>query len=136
MSSNGSETSSVANQYGHPIRKWNVSGLTNFSRVFDPDRSSPLNLSRASSDSFFDEDLSGWNVSAAKTMFGMFFGAASFHQNLSSWDVRHVQDMSLMFARASSFSGDISLWNVSSVTNMSRIFEDATSFHFGSKHVG
>jgi hypothetical protein len=66
-------TSIVSGLYGHPIGSWNVSQIKNFSRVFDPDRTSIFDLARPPSFiSNFNEDLSGWNVSSAETMFGMF----------------------------------------------------------------
>ena len=79
--------------------------------------------------SSFDRNLSGWNVSSATSMSGMFQGASSFDQDLSSWDVSRVTGMSDMFRGASSFNQDISGWNVPAVTDMSGMFQGAASFN-------
>jgi hypothetical protein len=69
----------VARTYGYPIGTWDVSRIKNFSEVFisagvEPSRGSqydqlrpPMNFSN------FNEDISGWNVSAAVTMKSMFW---------------------------------------------------------------
>lgn len=53
------KTSDVALRYGYPISSWNVSLITNFSRVFDPTRISPELIWE------FNEDLGDWDVSKA-----------------------------------------------------------------------
>jgi surface protein len=101
----------VARTYGYPIGTWDVSQVTNFSRVFDPDRDSTFDLLRPPSfNSTFNEDLSGWNVSAAETMFGMFLYANSFNQDLSPWDVSSVNNLSGMFRYATAFNQDLCSW--------------------------
>jgi len=66
-----SAASSVAQTYGHPIGAWDVSQITDFSQLFDVDR----NPAAAS----FNEDISGWNVMNASTMWAMFYNAAAFN---------------------------------------------------------
>jgi hypothetical protein len=64
----------VAQTYGYPIGTWNVSQIKNFSDVFAPDRGSQYDLLRPPTNfSNFNEDISGWNVSAAETMRSMFW---------------------------------------------------------------
>jgi hypothetical protein len=68
----------AARVYGYPIGTWDVSQIKDFSQVFDPERNSTFDLIRPPSvNSSFNEDINGWNVSAAESMFGMFFSATS-----------------------------------------------------------
>jgi surface protein len=147
--------SPVALRYGYPIGTWNVSLITDFTRVFDPDRNATLPMDRTVSAqrSMFNEDLSGWNVSSATTMVGMFawaerfngnistwqtsmvtnmsymfYHATRFAGNLSGWDVGRVQDARFMFSSAASFSSDVSQWNISSLQNMYNMFYETPSF--------
>jgi surface protein len=111
-------TSTTALRYGHPIGTWNVTLLTDFSRVFDPVRNNDLSAERTTSISLFNEDISSWDVSNAVSFQGIFAGATSFNQDISSWNVANVVDMSFAFLDCSSFNGDLSRWNTGSVTNM------------------
>lgn len=78
LASETREFSSPSRRFGYPIGSWNVSLLTNFSRVFDPYRTlfpdrpfdpfryydddyKTLQNGSFSSWSKFDEDLSGWD---------------------------------------------------------------------------
>jgi surface protein len=106
----------IAQTYGYPINKWDVSNVEDLSYIF-------YNLY------IFDEDISSWNVSNATTMRGIFCKARAFNQSLSSWYVSNVTDMSFMFRDASSFSQDLSSWNVSNVMDMDSMFSCATSFN-------
>jgi surface protein len=138
-----SEPSPVAIRYGYPLGRWNVSLLTNFSRVFDPWRHLPFNPDRAllegrenhSTTAFsglamwFNEDLSGWDVSNAVTMFGMFAGAASFQgRGLENWDTSRVVNLSYLFMDAISFNGQISHWSTRRAVNMEGMFQGAHPF--------
>lgn len=67
-------------------------------------------------------DISGWDVSSAKTMKSMFVSTKTFNQDLSSWDVSNVQDFSGMFKDAYEFNGDISSWDVSNGTIFKNMF--------------
>jgi surface protein len=117
-----STNSTAAVTYGYPIGSWDVSQITDFSQVFD-------SLNRNSAVGIFDEDVSGWDVSAATTMSGMFKGASTFSGDLSLWNVSQVRDTSSMFEGATSFDGNVSLWNVGQVTNMSSMFFEASAFN-------
>ena len=77
---------------------------------------------------FFNGDISEWNVSGVTDMYAMFIRADSFNGDISEWDVSGVTDMYAMFAYADSFNGDISEWDVSGVTDMSAMFLGAYSF--------
>ena len=82
------------------IENWNVSHVTNMSKMFK----------RAV---YFNSDLNNWNVSNVKDMSCMFCYADKFNGNISLWDTSQVEDMSEMFAGAKNFNQDISSWNVS-----------------------
>lgn len=115
-----SNTSSVASMYGYPIRKWNVSLVSNFSRTFDAERN-PLAAT-------FTDDVDEWDTSSAVSMSRMFAGASWFNGNLSSWSTDHVTTMESMFQNAFSFNGDLSRWSTSNCTTMASMFEGADQF--------
>ena len=134
-----------------PIGSWDVSRVTDFSRLFDAVRARRLsnfdqdisawNMSQAVDTSrmfrgFYDThphnfngNVSEWDVSRVEKMDWMFFYATRFDQDLSRWQTDKVTTMSLMFCRASSFKGNVSSWQTGSVTDMSNIFAYASSFN-------
>jgi surface protein len=120
-------------QYGN-VSEWDVSRLTDFSLVFYRGDRSAYTSSASDLTNFvpeqtmFVDDISGWNVSMATTMEGMFAGAMNFSQNLSAWDTSRVSTMRAMFHSASSFNGDVGGWNVGSVTDFSAMFFGCFSF--------
>ena len=91
-------------------------GITNMTEMF---------LSNAT----FNQDISGWDVSAVTNMQNMFQNAPAFNQNIGSWNVSNVTNMNGMFVQSSAFNGNISAWNVSNVTNMRIMFNSATAFN-------
>ena len=133
--------SDVVLRYG-PIAAWNVSLITNFSRVFDPIRSDLLTTATISSvyevafpptnfdGAQFNEDLSGWDVSNAETMMGMFSRCDYFTgAGLELWNVPKVRDFSFMFMGTSAFNGTLSNWNTSSAERMEGMFLGAYQFN-------
>jgi surface protein len=102
--------------FNQSLDKWNVSKVTNMSSMFDG----------ASS---FNQPLNDWNVSKVTNMSGMFYRASSFNQSLNDWDVSKVTNMCFMFYGESSFNQPLNNWNVSKVTNMSGMFKGASSFN-------
>jgi hypothetical protein len=97
------ETSTAARTYGFPMGTWDVSRITNFSRVFDSfERNPALDT--------FDENLNDWDVSAAKDMSEMFRHTSAFQasDDLSVWKVDQVTNMRYRFADAAAFNGDLS----------------------------
>ena len=101
---------------GVPIQDWDVSGITDFSSLFN----SKLN---------FNGNISAWNVSAATTMRNMLSDCNNFNGDISGWNVAKVEDMRYMFAANYVFDQDISGWNVAAVTIMDNMFEAATVFN-------
>ena len=120
--SDDSPDTDVATVYGYPIGTWNVSQVTDFSGVFSMTETNLLSQ-------FFNEDLSGWDVSQAIDMTQMFQGAKRFNQPIGQWDVSSVRSMAFMFDKALSFDQGISSWNVSSVRDMSYMFSFASRFN-------
>lgn len=79
-------------KYGN-IKFWDISLITNMKNMF-------RDLERL----VFNADISGWNVSAVTSMYGMFYKATSFNGDLSGWDVSSVEDMGSMFHEATFFN--------------------------------
>ena len=98
------------------IENWNVSHVTNMSKMFK----------RAV---YFNSDLNNWNVSNVKDMSCMFCYADKFNGNISLWDTSQVEDMSEMFAGAKNFNQDISSWNVSHAQSLAYMFFKAKNFN-------
>ncbi len=86
-----------------------VSDITDFNNVFAYQR--------------FNGDISGWDVSNAKTMTQMFLYSDYTGENgdISDWDVSSVVSMDAMFMNTN-YTGDISQWDVSNVENMHYMF--------------
>jgi surface protein len=85
----------IAETYGYPINKWDVSSVQDLSNIFHHVDT-------------FNEDISLWNVSNVKDMHSMFCGAKDFNQDLSSWNLSNVTNMSNMFCNANAFNQDLS----------------------------
>ena len=109
--------------YGH-ISDWDVSNVTNMTRVFGTDQATP-SVDYAS----FNEDISSWDVSNVTNMTLMFAQASSFNQPIGDWDVSNVVSMAYMFAQASSFNQNIGDWDTSKVTYMIAMFGEASAFN-------
>ena len=105
------------------ISEWNVSKVTNMSRMFEGDWSWGEETDDWDDDPFigFNGDISRWDVSNVTDMSRM-FNCSTFNGDISQWNVSKVTDMSGMF-NFSKFNGDISQWNVSKVTDMSDMFQ-------------
>ena len=70
-------------------------------------------------------DISKWNTSKVKKMFGMFSNNRAFNQDISNWDVSNVEDMTSMFSGTEAFNQDLSKWNISKVKEMSWMFKNS-----------
>mmetsp|Transcript_22165 Transcript_22165/g.33511 ORF Transcript_22165/g.33511 Transcript_22165/m.33511 type:complete len:320 (-) Transcript_22165:41-1000(-) len=131
----------LATLYGWPIGKWDVSQVTNFSRIFedqiefnecigDWNVSNGTNFRCMFSDaSDFDQDIQNWNVSKGKDFHGMFRDARSFNRSLIKWDTSSAEEMSYMFYQAFKFNGDVSNFNTSKVIDMHCMFMGALDFN-------
>lgn len=63
----------------------------------------------------FNNDISKWNVSNVRNMYGMFEEATEFNQDISKWNMSEVKDISHMFNGATNFNQDISQWDLSNI---------------------
>ena len=88
---------SGAYSFNGDISEWDVSGVTDMSRMF------------AYADSF-NGDISEWDVSGVTDMSRMFAYADSFNGDISEWDVSCVTGMSGMFAGADAFDQNLGKW--------------------------
>ncbi len=106
-------------------------GATNMQyRATDaPDLSSGPSVANMFYKTYFNGDISGWDVSPLTSTRYMFNKASSFNGDISGWDVSNVTDMTYMFSDAHTFNGDISGWDVSSVERMAQMFQAAESFN-------
>ena len=102
------EHDDIYNNYNGDISKWDVSNVTNMSKMFMVSK--------------FNGDISNWDVHNVWNMSAMFKDNNSFNQDISKWDVHNVLDMSAMFSNTR-FNGDISKWDVSGVQDMSHMFQ-------------
>ena len=97
------DASSAQATYGH-ISMWNTTGITDMSQVFYTDSDTTQSGGGCSK---FNDDISGWDTSSAKDMYGMFWGASVFNRKLcgDAW-VHSQAKKTIMFAGT---SGSISL---------------------------
>ena len=104
-----------ANGLSKPIGSWDVSAVTDMSRLFVDESGNAIDGMNT-----FNGDLSKWDVSRVTNMHGMFFSVSSFKGkgDLSKWDVSRVTRMGSMFRHLTWFKGDLSKWDVSRVTQM------------------
>ncbi|MCX6753436.1 MAG: BspA family leucine-rich repeat surface protein [Candidatus Nomurabacteria bacterium] len=85
--------------------------------------------------SFFNQDISSWDVSSVQNMSSMFLSNQFFNNGgqaltwITGTGTHNVINMAGMFQGASAFNQNISSWDVSSVQNMSAMFENSSSFN-------
>jgi len=109
---------------GKSIEEWDVSEVTNMSRLFD-------------GCFWFNEPLNGWDVSNVVNMREMFSGLTKFNQPLNSWVTSKVEDMCRMFAQTERFNQNLNThvedgivrWDISNVKNISSMFTYALKFN-------
>ena len=74
--------------------------------------------------SYFNGDISKWDVRSVQTMEGMFADCYNFNGDISNWDTRNVRTMGHMFSNTN-FNGDISNWDTHNVTDMENMFMES-----------
>jgi len=134
----------------HNMTFWNVSLLSNFSRVFDAERNvlaaqfddpsiQYWDMSAATSlrrmfrgwriETAMNQPLGRWQVGKVHDFGEVFAGSNNFAQDLSSWDVSRATTMDCMFCRASFFNSPLNRWNVSRVTNLNNFLSSGVTFN-------
>ena len=73
---------------------------------------------------YFNRDISNWDTRNVRTMRYMFCGS-KFNRDISNWDTRNVTDMEGMFA-SSEFNRDISNWDTHNVRTMKNMFRTSS----------
>ncbi len=124
-----------------PIGKWNVTRVTNMSKLFwrctefnDPltdwDTHNVVDMEGMFQDAkSFNQPLNHFNTSNVYNMKTMFAGAKNFNQPLNNWDTSNVTNMRGLFGNASSFNQPLNSWNTSNVRTMAELFLGASSFN-------
>jgi surface protein len=136
-----------AKPFNQDISDWDVSNVTDFSRLFDLcqqfnnggspginnwDTSKGINFNNTFNNcQAFNQPLNNWDVSNATSLGGMFATCISFNQPIGNWNTSKVTNMAAMFQSASVFNQDIGSWDVSKVTTMFAMFRQATNFNNG-----
>ena len=93
----------------------NITDMTNAFEIEDIDK--------------YDFDVSKWDVSNVKNMYGMFVNCKKFTgKGLENWDVSKVENMQQMFYNCRNFDCDLSRWDTSKVKNMNYMFNHCISF--------
>ena len=111
------DTSRISTTYGPTIGSWCVGQLQDFRGIF----SNPNAMS-------FNEQLDGWDMSAATTTADMFKGCESFNQDVSMWDMSNVESIAGMFFAATKFNQSLDAWNTSSLVYMNDFCAYCTVF--------
>jgi surface protein len=104
------------NRSKEPIGNWDVSHITDMSRLFFRKTT-------------FNEPLNNWDVSNVTDMSLMFSGCKYFNQPLNTWNVSNVTNMSEIFSLCETFNQPLDQWNVSNVTNMNYMFNYCETFN-------
>ena len=130
-------------KFNGELNYWDVSGVSNFSRMFrlasffnKPldlwDMSSATNLQTMFAYSSFNQNINSWNVSNV-TNFTNTLAYCSFNQPLNLWTLNTLQPVNLqgMFESNNAFNQNIGSWNTQAVTNMRYMFDDCPTFNNG-----
>lgn len=105
-----------ATSFNQPLDHWNVSGVRDFSFMFEGAKQ-------------FAQTLD-WDTSAALTMRGMFANASAHAVDFSSFDVSQVTDLSYMFQHSRVTAFNLGKWRPVQVQTLSHFMESAADFNF------
>ena len=90
------------------IEAWDVTGVSDFSQVFNDCRA-------------FNRDISSWDMSGAtnlERMFAINNVTGVFNQPIGSWDTSSVQNFNNILGNQTSFNQDISNWDLTAVNTI------------------
>jgi hypothetical protein len=116
----GAAYDTVLANYG-AVSEWDVSQVQDFSQVFGADAARNT----------FDEDVGGWDTSAATSMENMFEGNTVFNRDLN-WDTANVISFYKMFRDSTAFNGAVPFvitTDAAKNVDMSEMFFGATAFN-------
>jgi hypothetical protein len=116
---NGNRPAALA-RYG-PLREWNTENLQNF------DRALAGYMFRGGQGAGEDDDITGWNTSAATVMSDMFDGCRTFNQ-LLRFDTHNVRRMDAMFRGCTAFNQPL-IFDTRAVTSMRTMFAFCATFN-------
>jgi hypothetical protein len=122
-------------RYG-PLREWNTERVEDFSRAFNLRYLGGYTFSGGQG-AGEDDDITGWNTSAATNMTSMFKNCNTFNQPLR-FDTHNVQRMDFMFNGCTAFNQPLT-FDTRAVTGMAIMFSSCTTFnqpvHFDTRNV-
>ena len=110
-----------------PIEDWDTSLVTSMNHLFDADLLVGGVGSRVTS--WAGADLTSWDTSNVKNMWGMFEGAIAFNGDVSAFDTSKCEKMTTVFNKASMFNGQLGKWDVSKVSRYMMLYLKATCLH-------
>ena len=102
----------IVEKYG-VIGEWDVSGVTDMSRLFRGRHE-------------FNDDISSWDTANVVNMSFMFSNASSFNQPVEGLDTANVTTMGSMFSGASSFNQPVEGLDTANVVSMRSMFSGAS----------
>lgn len=129
------------------ISLWDISNITNLSRVFSnlidtPEKNDliagislwkvghiTMFVEMFDGCTAFNQPLNDWDVSNSVYMRAMFRGCSSFNQPLDKWTKFKCTDLSSMFEGCTAFNQPLNGWDVSNVRNMDNMFNGCTAFN-------
>lgn len=106
----------------YDLRDINVSNILVFDYLF-------RDINRFEKEKIHSLDLSGWDVSNAKSFKGMFFNCFELEEiiGIEDWNVSNVNDMRSMFYNCKKLTCDISDWNINDNCNIFNIVANAAN---------
>eukprot|EP00392_Amoebophrya_sp_AT5.2_P002858 g2863.t1 len=140
------EQRDIEEKYG-PVRIWDLSALSNLNWLMPRCGAVAMNkglgeryrvrdllervlpgdqLSRLLQ--LFTADVSGWDVSGATHLEGMFQGCEKFNCDIAAWDVSKVANFSSMFSGCKEFDQNLAAWSVGNGVDFFGMFESCKKF--------
>jgi hypothetical protein len=77
----------------------------------------------------FNSNITGWNMSSAENLYGMFKNNLVFNQPIGSWDISNARDFRFMFDSTAVFNQDITEWDTQHLVGATAMFRGARAFN-------